>query len=209
MSIATQIQRLQTAKADIKTAIENKGVTIPSNATIDAYPTYVSQISGGDDGYKEVFKKLIQQESYMTLDIPEGVTKIGDFAFYTAVTLTAVTIPNGVRKIGSSAFEQCTSLRSINIPEGVTTINQYAFERTALTSIIIPSTITTISIGAFYSTSLESVTILATTPPSMASGAFNKLNTLPTFYVPAESVELYKSATNWNAYADYIKPISE
>lgn len=208
MSIATQIQRLQTAKADIKTAIENKGVTIPSNATIDAYPTYVSQITSGDDGYKEVFKKLIQRQSYMTLDIPEGVTIIGDFAFYAAVTLTIVTIPNGVRKIERSAFEQCTSLRSINIPEGVTTIGYDAFNRTALTSIIIPSTITFIDIGAFSNSPLESVTILATTPPTLASSAFNS-GKLQTIYVPAESVELYKSASNWNAYADYIEPISE
>lgn len=47
MSIATEIQRLQTAKADIKSAIEAKGVTVPSSATIDTYDDYVSQISGG------------------------------------------------------------------------------------------------------------------------------------------------------------------
>lgn len=209
MSIAKHIQRLQTAKADIKTAIENKGVTVPTNATIDAYPTYVSQITSGGDGYKEVMKKLIQRESYMTLDIPEGVTKIGDFAFYTTPTLTSVTIPNGVTRIGREAFSQCTSLRSINIPNGVTTIGQYAFDRTAFTSIIIPSTITSISIGAFNNSSLESVTILATTPPSLGSGAFSRNGTLPTIYVPAESVEAYKGATNWSAYADYIEAISE
>ncbi len=49
MSIATEISRLQTAKADIKTAIEAKGVTIPSNASIDTYDTYVSQITQNPD----------------------------------------------------------------------------------------------------------------------------------------------------------------
>lgn len=47
MSIASEITRLQTAKGNIKTAIENKGVTVPSNATLDTYNTYVNQISGG------------------------------------------------------------------------------------------------------------------------------------------------------------------
>lgn len=47
MSIASEIQRLQTAKADLKTAIEAKGVTVPSNATIDTYDDYVAQITGG------------------------------------------------------------------------------------------------------------------------------------------------------------------
>lgn len=46
-SIASEILRLQTAKADLKTAIEAKGVTVPSSATIDTYDDYIAQISGG------------------------------------------------------------------------------------------------------------------------------------------------------------------
>lgn len=46
MSIATEIQRLQTAKADIKSAIEEKGVTV-GDGTIDTYATLISQITGG------------------------------------------------------------------------------------------------------------------------------------------------------------------
>ena len=44
MSIASEISRIQSAKTDIRTAIENKGVTVPSSATIDTYDDYVSQI---------------------------------------------------------------------------------------------------------------------------------------------------------------------
>ena len=51
MSIASEITRLQTAKADLKTAIEGKGVTVPSSAKLDAYPALVESISGG--GYEE------------------------------------------------------------------------------------------------------------------------------------------------------------
>lgn len=50
MSIATELTRIQQAKADIKTAIEAKGVIVPSSATIDTYDDYVSQISGGGGG---------------------------------------------------------------------------------------------------------------------------------------------------------------
>lgn len=49
MSIATEITRLQTAKADIKTAIEAKGVTVPSNASIDTYDNYIAQIQTGPE----------------------------------------------------------------------------------------------------------------------------------------------------------------
>lgn len=50
MSIASEISRLQQAKADIKSAIENKGVTVPSSATLDAYDGYIDDIEqGGGD----------------------------------------------------------------------------------------------------------------------------------------------------------------
>lgn len=47
MSIATEISRLQSAKSDIKTAIEGKGVQVPSSTKIDGYAALVSQISQG------------------------------------------------------------------------------------------------------------------------------------------------------------------
>lgn len=47
MSIASEITRLQTAKANLKTSIEAKGVTVSPSATLDAYPAYVDAISGG------------------------------------------------------------------------------------------------------------------------------------------------------------------
>ncbi len=47
MTIASEITRLQGAKADIKTAIENKGVTVSSADTIDQYAGYIDQIETG------------------------------------------------------------------------------------------------------------------------------------------------------------------
>ena len=49
--------------------------------------------------------------------IPEGVTKIGDGAFYDCTLLESVVIPKGVTEIGDGAFKYCTSLESIVIPE--------------------------------------------------------------------------------------------
>lgn len=47
MTIASEIQRLQTAKANIKASIEGKDVTVPSNATLDEYSEYIDEISVG------------------------------------------------------------------------------------------------------------------------------------------------------------------
>ena len=50
MAISDEIQRLQTAKADLKTAIEAQGVAVPSSTTLDGYAALVGQISGGGGG---------------------------------------------------------------------------------------------------------------------------------------------------------------
>ena len=50
MSIASEITRLQTAKADLKTAIEGKGVTVAASATLDDYADLVDAIETGGGG---------------------------------------------------------------------------------------------------------------------------------------------------------------
>lgn len=50
MSIATEITRLQNAKASIKTSIENKGVEVPSATTLDGYSSLIDSITGGGSG---------------------------------------------------------------------------------------------------------------------------------------------------------------
>lgn len=47
MTIASEITRLQWAKASIEASIENKGITVPDNAKIDTYSSYIDQIPTG------------------------------------------------------------------------------------------------------------------------------------------------------------------
>jgi hypothetical protein len=54
--------------------------------------------------------------------------------------------------------------------------------------------------------SLISVTINATTPPTLGENVF-WASSIQTIYVPAESVDAYKSADKWSSYADLIQPI--
>ena len=117
-------------------------------------------------------------------------------------------IPNSVTGIGPYAFYGCTGLTSIEIPDPVTVINQFAFYGcTGLTSVTISHSITTIGSNAFERCSgLGSVTIFATSPPSLGSVSFRYTNNCP-IYVPAGSVDAYKSA--WSAYADRIQAMTQ
>ena len=47
MSISDQITRLQNAKANIKTSIENKGVTVPNDTKLDGYSALIDSIEAG------------------------------------------------------------------------------------------------------------------------------------------------------------------
>lgn len=235
MSIATEISRIQSAKADIKTAIEAKGVTVPSSATIDTYSTYVSQISGGGGGipmpsnlsaatlndYGMLTSAAIKSgvtsisssafkgcNSLTSITIPDSVTSIGNFAFDSCSSLLSITIPNSVTSIGTYAFYNCTNLSNITISNSVTSIGKYAFGYCKrLSSITIPNSVTSIGNSAFYNCSrLSSITVNAATPPTLEKYVFNYTNDCP-IYVPSGSVNAYKSATNWSEYASRIQAI--
>ena len=210
MSVATELTRIQTAKADIKASIEAKGVTVPSDALIDTYDTYIGQISGGGGGQAEQDLIDLIERDITSITIPSGTTTIGDYAFNGCSSLTSVTIPNGVTSIGTGAFIRCTGLTSITIPNGVTSIDNSTFQNcTGLTSITIPNSVTSIGNSAFFTcSSLTSVTVEATTPPSLTNvNAFNNTNANLVIFVPAESVETYKTTGNWVSLASRIQAI--
>lgn len=146
-----------------------------------------------------------------------GVEVMGETVFYNCAKL-AITIymPNlvsmatnavffgsgitGVDSLGTTGsvnfggawnkgvFQNCKAMKYMNIPSSVTTISGYDFQ------------------GC---TSLEKLILSGATPPTLGSAsALSQTNNCP-IYVPDASLEAYKTATNWNQYADRIHPLSE
>lgn len=62
-----------------------------------------------------------------TVIVREGVTIIGDYAFYGYQNLTSVSLPASLKAIGKYSFSGCSSLEELDIPSGVTVISN-AFE---------------------------------------------------------------------------------
>lgn len=79
MSIATELTRLQTAKANIKTSIENKGVTVSSDALLDAYPTLIDSITTEEKGYTE-WPSNVPTHTQLSTMATEWASGLGSFS---------------------------------------------------------------------------------------------------------------------------------
>ena len=129
--------------------------------------------------------------------ISDGVSRIGNNAFYGCRSLASVTIPNSVTTIGNSAFYGCRILASIEIPSSVTTIGNSAFYRcSSLANVNIGNSVTTIGNSAFYGcSSLTSVTI-PNSVTTIERSAFSDCSNLTSVTIPS-SVTTIGSSTFW------------
>lgn len=123
--------------------------------------------------------------SLTSINIPASVTSIGQNAFNNCTKLASVTIPSSVTSIGLGAFFKCTSLTSINIPSGVTSIEGLTFAQCGLTTINIPANVTTIGEDAFQSCHSLAAITLAEGLESIGAGAFMYCYPLTSIDIPA------------------------
>ena len=124
-----------------------ESITIPGSVTdidIDKYALAkcysLTSIEVSDDNqhYKSIDgnlytkdgKTLVQyaigkKDSVFT--VPDGVTSIGEYAFFHCKTINSVIIPNSVTSIGELAFCSCNNLYLIDISSSVAVIGERAF----------------------------------------------------------------------------------
>ena len=155
---------------------------------MDFYNQLLAQkLSGGGGGDKyAAFKSLVDGSIIeITADMLKGVTSIRNHAFHYCKSLTSIEIPNTVTSIGEYAFYGCSKLQNVTIPSSVTRIG-VAFNQCII---------------------LKSVTVESETPPALDADVFSWASKSLVSYVPAESVDAYKSASNWSTYADIIQAI--
>ena len=87
--------------------------------------------TGGMNRYNDYYSDRAPwyqyRESISSVIITNGVTKIGNYAFYDCFHVTMVEFPESLREIGDRAFAACYSLTSVTIPNSVSYIGLYAF----------------------------------------------------------------------------------
>ena len=120
----------------------------------------------------------------------DRVTTVGAYAFQNCSGLTSVSFPN-VTSIGDYAFNAAHKLAKVDLPK-VTSIGQHGFSAAnALETLILRNTEKVCSLGS---------DAVSYTKISSDSGYI---------YVPAALVDSYKTAANWQNYADQIRAIED
>lgn len=95
-----------------------------------------------------------------SVEMADSVTSIGDYAFKNCGALQTAELPAKLSNLGDSAFYACSSLKAVEIPASLYTVKPYAFKFcTGLEDLILrEGNLMKISDGAFYGcTSLRAV----------------------------------------------------
>lgn len=102
-----------------------------------------------ENGVTSIGNRAFYQSNASTVYLPASLTSIGQQAFYSA-QIVSVTIPGTVETIGNSAFQNCSKLVSVSVSEGVKTIGEMAFKGcVTLRYMDFPASITEVCEGAF------------------------------------------------------------
>lgn len=148
-------------------------------------------------GYSQCYsRKLYLNGSLVTdIKIPNGVTTIGDYAFYGYSELESVEIPDSVKSIGYGTFYRCTKLESIVIPDSVTTIGANTFRGCKnLIKVTLPDKLTRIEDGLFAECSDLISFKFPSNLKSIGSSAFAQCDSLVTVKIPKGVTEIDQNA---------------
>ena len=150
-----------------------------------------------------------------TLNVPEGINTIGNYAFaynnnvktvvlpdsvkdlgrgFDSSTVEKVVLNEGLETISSRAFRSTTSLEEVVISSTVKEIADNAFQKSGLKSITIPASVTTVGETAFGASLIEEVTFEGNT--AIQGYAFRGCTKLRKVVLKGDDVTFINSTLN-------------
>lgn len=116
-----------------------------------------------NNGLEEIVDRALANTSITSINIPEGVTKIGAGAFSGCTALSKIILPTSLETIEGGAFRDCTSLRSLELPEKIDTISEYLFvDCLHLNTLTIHNSVKLINLNAFIRSGVKKINYLGT-----------------------------------------------
>ena len=221
---------------NLKSIIIPEGVSVIERSTFSGCLS-LSSVSLPESLIEIMDNAFDSCENLNSISLPNNLERIGLCAF-AGCGLTSIHLPNNISHLPEGTFTGCNSLKSFSgkyaspdglylinegvllaavtkdkedyvVPSSITRIGDHTFSLSKIKNITIPESVTSIGQCAFFLCyNLNSITINCITPPSGGQSMFSETNDAP-IYVPAESVEAYKTAQYWSDYADRIQAIPE
>lgn len=165
---------------------------------------------------------------FTSVSLPDSITSIGDYAFYSCGELSGIVLPSSLQSIGAYSFAFCDALESISIPQGVDTVSENAFvgcnalsvvelaegvraigdfafySCPSLSAINLPTSLETIGLGAFFNdTALVSIDVPQGVT-EVGGSAFKGCSSLQRISLPASVTKIGTSAFDGISYASTI-----
>lgn len=148
-------------------------------------PDMRSQIDSIPSGDDETVKGFIER-TLTSITVPDGITKLGDFAFYNFSNLKSVVLPNSVERIGGHTFQSCTYLEKIKLPDGILLLDMLAFYGcTNLMLSELPDTVKKIDHQCFQGCTKLNLKKLPNNLVELINGAFTNCSSLSISEIPA------------------------
>lgn len=205
-------------------------ISVPS-AAVETYKTAFSTLANRIKSVTTSHDWSQTEMRYSNQTGTSSFTRISDTTLDTSnvtkTNLKDIFIGNNVTELSASLFNNFGESIHIDDNNIIETISDYALSRTNISDYVFENVVTIGESAFYYPKSPTSLTftigdkvtsigqyawqninltliIKATTPPTLGQEA---LGYPVAIYVPAESVEAYKAATNWSTYADRIQAI--
>ena len=153
---------------------------------------------------KDMHRLIVGSAGLKHVEVPEGVEKITDFAFYNS-EIESVKLPDSIKKIGDEAFSNCHNLKEVNLGNGVQQLGNYVFSWDEnLTKIELPPSLQEVGAYSFYKSNIKSIT-LNEGLSNIIKGAFAG-KYIEKVYIPGSVKHIGKGAISENT-KEIIMPV--
>ena len=129
MSIASEIQRINTNIANAYTQANAKGATLPQSQNSANLASTIESISsgGGLNIQHGIIPKAVDEDGYVKDIEIEGIETVEQYKFYNDAKLQNVEFAEGVTTINDSVFQNCSNLKNVKLATSLTSIGENVF----------------------------------------------------------------------------------
>lgn len=194
-----------------------KEITIPKSVTTvyanpfcECWPLETIHVAEGNTSFAVMDNCLVQLDGMVLVafprrggecHIPDGIRKIGDWAFADNHSFSSIDIPDGVTEIDDYAFIRSGALSSVKFPRTLQSIGDWGFAHCAISELDLPQGLKSIGEAAFATSYIKEL-VLPDGLESLGARAFENGKELASVRLPAS---LKKIGEKGNPFDNCLK----